>query len=50
MAKAYVDELTRNFPNRSFRLGGYCIGALIAIEMSRLLQRQGIGVEGPLLV
>ena len=40
MADAYVGELRRYAPDGPYRLGGHCIGGLIAIEMAyRLVER-----------
>lgn len=50
MAEAYVEELRRREPAGPYRLGGHCIGGLIAIEVGRLLVESGAEVVGPLLV
>lgn len=50
MAHAYKKELTRFHPAKSYRLGGNCIGGLIAIELAKLLKQDGIEIEGPLIV
>jgi amino acid adenylation domain-containing protein len=50
MAAAYVEELRRREPDGPYRLGGHCIGGLIAIEVGRLLVESGAEVIGPLLV
>lgn len=50
MAAAYVTELRRAHPNGPYRLGGHCLGGLVAIEMAHLLEAAGEVVEGPLLV
>jgi hypothetical protein len=50
MAKLYTSELRTLFPRGPYRLGGHCIGGLIAIEMARLLRAQGERVEGALVI
>jgi amino acid adenylation domain-containing protein len=50
MAEAYVAELRRREPEGPYRIGGHCIGGLIAIEVGRLLVESGAEVVGPLLV
>jgi len=50
MADAYVDELRRHTPNGPYRLGGHCIGGLIAIEMAHRLVDAGEEIDGPLIV
>lgn len=50
MARAYRDEVLKFLPEGSFRVGGYCIGGLIAMELVRLLEEVGRPVSGPLLV
>lgn len=50
MAKAYRDELLRFHPSGPVRLGGYCIGALIAIELARLLEAAGKELAYPMVV
>ena len=50
MADAYVRELRRFAPDGPYRLGGHCIGGLIAIEMAHRLTELGVEIEGPLIV
>lgn len=50
LARQYCDELQRFIPGGRLRLGGYCIGGLIAVEMARLLEERGFQREGPLVV
>jgi amino acid adenylation domain-containing protein len=50
MADAYVGELRRFAPDGPYRLGGHCIGGLIAIEMAHRLVQQGAEIQGPLIV
>lgn len=52
MAEAYRDELLRFLPKDSgaIRLGGFCVGGLVAVELAKLLQHAGIEVANPLLI
>jgi acyl carrier protein len=50
MAQAYCHELLKHFPDTPVRIGGYCIGGYIAIELMRLLQAKGVEVLDPLVV
>lgn len=50
MARAYCNELLRFLPDGPLRLGGYCIGGLIAVELVRLLKQAGREVTGPVVV
>ncbi|MEN7972440.1 MAG: amino acid adenylation domain-containing protein [Verrucomicrobiota bacterium] len=50
MARAYKKELLRFRPSGPYRIGGNCIGGMIAIELVKLLKADGLEVEGPLLV
>ncbi len=50
MADAYVDELRRMAPEGPYRLGGHCIGGLIAIEVAHRLVAAGAEIDGPLIV
>ncbi len=50
MASAYKEELLRFRRMDEYRIGGHCIGGLIAIELARLLRQDGIGIDGPLIV
>ncbi len=50
MAKEYCNELVRFLPEGPVRLGGYCIGGMIAIELVRELETMGREVIYPLMV
>lgn len=50
MAKSYKDELREAWPSGPYRLGGHCIGGIIAIEIAELLKKEGAEVLDPLLV
>ena len=50
MARDYCAELTRFYPEGPIRLGGYCIGGLIAIELVRELEAAGRTIDYPLVV
>ncbi|WP_441000581.1 amino acid adenylation domain-containing protein [Fodinibius sp. SL11] len=50
MAKFYKDELKQVQPIGPYRLGGYCIGGIIAIEIAELLKNEGEEVIDPILV
>ena len=50
MAQAYCGELLRHFPDTPVRIGGYCIGGYIAIELVRFLRDKGVDVLDPLVV
>ncbi|MEN8255579.1 MAG: amino acid adenylation domain-containing protein [Verrucomicrobiota bacterium] len=50
MATFYMEELLRYSPSETYRLGGHCVGGLIAIELARELQVAGIGIQGPIVV
>lgn len=41
MAGKYVDEVVRVLPAGPLIIGGYCFGAIIALEMAHQLQEQG---------
>jgi len=45
MAKTYVDEILRVLPSGPLLLGGYCFGAVIALEMAHQIQEMGRAVE-----
>jgi thioesterase domain-containing protein len=49
LAGIYVDALMEFQPSGPMVLGGYCVGAVIALEMARMLHERGRSV-GPLLV
>ncbi len=50
MATTYADELIRFHPTGPLRLGGYCIGGLIALEVAQILQSKGREIEGPVFI
>jgi acyl carrier protein len=50
LARDYCEELVRFRPSGDFRLGGYCIGGLIAIAMARRLEEMGRKILDPLVV
>lgn len=50
MAAAYKEELLREAPVGPYRIGGHCIGGLIAIELAHLLVAGGAEIDGPLIV
>lgn len=49
-ARCYAEELLRFSPGGTFRIGGYCHGGLVAIEMVKLLKDGGATVLDPLIV
>jgi thioesterase domain-containing protein len=49
LAAIYTDALTEFQPTGPLVLGGYCVGAVIVLEMARLLRARGRTV-GPLVV
>ena len=50
MAAAYKEELRRAVPEGPYRIGGHCIGGLIAIELAELLVAEGAEIDGPLII
>jgi len=50
MAAAHLDDVRRIQPAGPYRLGGYCVGGLVAYEMARQLRAVGDEVELLLLV
>ncbi len=50
MASLYAAELMRFRPDGAIRLGGHCIGGLIAIEVARVLRAKGREVIDPLVI
>ena len=50
MAAAYEREILDLAPVGPYRLGGHCIGGLIAIELAQRLVAGGAVIDGPLLV
>jgi thioesterase domain-containing protein len=49
LARTYADALMEFQPGGSLVLGGYCVGAVIALEMARILRARGRDL-GPLIV
>jgi thioesterase domain-containing protein len=49
LAETYVEALVAFQPTGPLLLGGYCVGAVIAFEMARMLRQRGRNV-GPLIV
>jgi amino acid adenylation domain-containing protein len=49
LAAEYVQELMLFQPNGKYRLGGHCIGAVIAMEMARQLNELGYSIDGPII-
>jgi thioesterase domain-containing protein len=49
LARIYADALMEFQPRGSLMLGGYCVGAVIALEMAKILRARG-RVIGPLVV
>lgn len=45
MAKYYIDELRQAQPNGNYRIGGSCLGAIVAWEMASQLTAAGSPVE-----
>jgi len=50
MAQSYVAELLAAYPAGKVRLGGYCIGGYVVMEVARLLRGTGVEVLDPLVV
>jgi amino acid adenylation domain-containing protein len=52
MTEAYRDELLRFHPKDSgaIRLGGFCVGGLVAVELAKLLKREGYEIIDPLVI
>ena len=50
MAKTYKNELRKAYPLGPYRLGGHCVGGIIAIELANLLKEEGAKVIDPILV
>jgi amino acid adenylation domain-containing protein len=50
MAKIHVAELRKVQPNGPYRLGGFCIGGLIAFEIARQLRAAGESVDKLVIV
>ena len=45
MASRYVNEVVAEYPEGPYRLGGYCLGGIIAFEMAQQLTAMGKEVE-----
>lgn len=50
MAKFYKQELLEAWPDGPYRIGGHCIGGVIAIELANLLKTEGAEVLDPVLI
>jgi amino acid adenylation domain-containing protein len=50
MARSYKKELREAYPVGPYRLGGHCIGGIVAIEMAKLLKEEGAEILDPILV
>jgi amino acid adenylation domain-containing protein len=50
MAESYFKELQQFYPEGPIRLGGYCIGGLIVIELAGMLESAGRELVHPLIV
>ncbi len=50
MARLYAAELVRFRPDGDIRLGGHCIGGLIAIEVAGILRAMNRVVVDPLII
>lgn len=50
MARFYKNELREAWPTGPYRLGGHCIGGIIAIEIAKLLRAEGAEVLDPIMV
>jgi acyl carrier protein len=50
MAASHVAALRKERPHGPYLVGGYCIGATVAVEVARLLQEEGETVEHLFLV
>jgi pimeloyl-ACP methyl ester carboxylesterase len=50
MAQTYKKEMLHRFPAGPYRLGGYCIGGLVALEMANLLKEEGHELQGPVFI
>ncbi|MFK7997723.1 MAG: amino acid adenylation domain-containing protein [Granulosicoccus sp.] len=50
IAAAYKAELLKFKPQSSYRLGGHCVGGIIALELAKQLQEDGYQIDGPVFV
>lgn len=52
MAETYCDELLRFLPEgvKTIRLGGFCVGGIVAVELANLLKARGIKLIDPLII
>lgn len=50
LAARYISQIKTVQPRGPYRLGGACIGGVIAFEMARQLRAQGEGMAGPLIL
>jgi acyl transferase domain-containing protein/thioesterase domain-containing protein len=45
MAERYCEEIVAALPNGPFRIGGYSLGGVVALEVGRRLQARGLAVD-----
>jgi amino acid adenylation domain-containing protein len=50
LARYYLEDMKLMGLSGPVRLGGYCIGGLIAVELAHLMKKEGIDLAGPLLI
>jgi acyl-CoA synthetase (AMP-forming)/AMP-acid ligase II/thioesterase domain-containing protein len=50
MARLYVSKLLAIQPNGNFRIGGYCLGGIVAWEIARQIEEAGRRVEFVVLI
>jgi thioesterase domain-containing protein len=50
LASLYADEIIQIQPTGPYRLGGYCLGGLIALEIARSLSEKGCTIDKLILV
>ncbi|WP_293932108.1 thioesterase domain-containing protein [Iodobacter sp.] len=50
LSKKYAHEIMNTFPNTPIKLGGYCLGCVIALEVANQLEKIGITVNFILLI
>jgi amino acid adenylation domain-containing protein len=50
MAAVHVETLLRAQPNGPYRIGGFCVGGLVALELARELARRGEVVERLIMI
>ncbi len=50
IAARNIDEILRINPEGPFLVGGYCFGAVVALEMAHRLQERGLEVRGLMII